>query len=135
MFEKLLIVTDMSPSSDAIIECVGNLKNYGTKKCTLLQCMSTQQTSSLAFSYSTSIIDQILEDKKGKLEAYGFDVETRIVSGFPKNIVNEIAVKEDYSMVVVGEVEHSRTGEFFFDKLSYDLTSSPPVPIVTNEDS
>jgi len=130
MFEKLLIVTDMSPSLDAIIECVGNLKNFGAKECTLLQCMNTQQISSLAFSYSTSIIDHILEEKKEKLQALGFKVQTRIISGFPKKVVNKIAVKEDYSMIIVGEVEHSRTGEFFFDKLSYDVIHTSEIPVL-----
>lgn len=132
MFEKLLIVSDMSPSSDAIIDCVGYFKNYGAKECMLLQCMNTQQTSSLAFSYSTSIIDHILEEKKEKLEALGFKVETRIETGFLKKIVNKIAVKEDFSVVVVGEVEHSQAGEIIFDRLTYDVihTSEKPVLII-----
>lgn len=132
MFEKLLIVSDMSPRSDAIIDCLGNLKDFGAKECMLLQCMNTQQTSAIAFSYSTSIIDHILEEKKEKLEALGFKVETRVETGFPKKIVNKIAVKKDYSVVVVGEVEHSQAGEIIFDRLTYDVihTSEKPVLIV-----
>lgn len=130
MFEKLLIVSDMSQSSDAIIDCVGNFRNYGAKECVLLQCMNTQQTSSLAFSYSTSIIDHILEEKKEKLEALGFKVETRIETGFPKKVVSKIAVKEDFSVVVVGEAEHSQAGEIIFDRLTYDVIHSSEKPVL-----
>lgn len=132
MFEKLLIVSDMSPSSDAIIRCLGNLKKYGAKECTLLQCISTQEISSLAFSYSTSIIEHVLEDKKKTLEELGFKVDTKIVSDFPKKVVNEIAVEGEYSVVVVGEVEHSRAGEMIFDRLTYGVihTSDKPVLII-----
>lgn len=130
MFEKLLIVSDMSPRSDAIIDCVGNLKNFGAKECMLLQCMNTQQTSSMAFSYSTSIIDHILEEKKEKLEALGFKVDTMIETGFPKKIVNKVAVKKDCSVVVVGEVEHSQAGEIMFDRLTYDVIHSSEKPVL-----
>jgi nucleotide-binding universal stress UspA family protein len=132
MFEKLLVVSDMSPSSDAIIKCIGNLKKYGTKECTLLQCISTQEISSLAFSYSTSIIEHILEEKKIQLEGIGFKVKTKIVSDFPKKVVNKIAMEGNYSVVVVGEVEHSRAGEILFDRLTYGVihTSEKPVLII-----
>ncbi|HKL42932.1 MAG TPA: universal stress protein [Clostridia bacterium] len=132
MFEKLLVVSDMSPSSDAIIRCLGNLKKYGAKECTLLQCISTQEISSLAFSYSTSIIEHILEDKKKTLEGLDFKVRTKIISDFPKKVVNKIAVTGDYSIVVVGEIEHSRAGEMLFDRLTYGVihTSEKPVLVI-----
>jgi nucleotide-binding universal stress UspA family protein len=132
MFEKLLVVSDMSPSSDAIVRCLGNLRKYGAKECTLLHCISTQEISSLAFSYSTSIIEHVLEDKKKTLEELGFKVDTKIVSDFPKKVVNEIAIEGEYSVVVVGEVEHSRAGEMIFDRLTYGVihTSEKPVLII-----
>ena len=132
MFEKLLVVSDMSPSSEAIIRCIGNLKKYGAKDCTLLQCISTQEISSLAFSYSTSIIEHLLEEKKVQLEGIGFRVQTKIVSDFPKKVVNKVAVEGDYSVIVVGEVEHSQVGEMLFDRLTYGVihTSEKPVLII-----
>jgi nucleotide-binding universal stress UspA family protein len=86
----------------------------------------------LAFTYSTSIIEHVLEDKKKTLEGFGFKVDTKMVSDFPKKVVNEIAIKGEYSVVVVGEVEHSRAGEMIFDRLTYGVihTSEKPVLII-----
>ena len=82
-----------------------NLKYYRVK-----ECVNTQVTSSFDFSYSTSIIECFLEGKKEKLEALGFKAKSKIKTGFLKRIVNKVAVKKDYSVVVVGEVQRYQLG-------------------------
>jgi hypothetical protein len=42
MFSRLIIATDLSPASFAVLNCLGGLKALGAKQCLLLQCLSLQ---------------------------------------------------------------------------------------------
>ena len=74
--------------------------------------------------------EKILQNQKKMLEKFGYDVETRILTGFLVNEVSRIAVEEDYSAVVVGAQKHSLTGDVFFSALAGDLIYTAQKPVM-----
>jgi nucleotide-binding universal stress UspA family protein len=136
MFKKLIIATDLSAASFALVKCLGGLRAYGAEECLLLQCLSIQETSSLALSYTINVLEGMLRDLKEILAEQGYIVETRIIPGIAKNEVNKIAINENYSLIVVGAQEHSLTSEIFFGGLAYDVIhyAQKPVLLIRMED-
>lgn len=136
MFKKLIIATDLSAASFALVKCLGGLRAYGAEECLLLQCLSIQETSSLALSYTVSVIEGMMQNLKEIMVQQGYIVETRIVPGVTKNEINRIAVSENYSLIVVGAQEQTLTSEIFFGGLAYDVIhyAQKPVLLIRLED-
>lgn len=130
MFERLIIATDLSKNSNALINCLGGLKAYGTKKCLLLQCLSLQEMASIGLSYKEDLLQQILQNQKEVIEKQGYIVETRTLSGVAKSEINRIAIEEDYSAIVVGAHKQSLTSEVFFSGLAYDVIHHTQKPVL-----
>ncbi|MDW7671518.1 MAG: universal stress protein [Bacillota bacterium] len=136
MFKRVVVVTDLSPAAYTLLNCLGGLNALGAEKCLLMQCMSFPQASSVALSYSTTLIDRCLHEQSTILENHGFQVETRIITGVAKNEINRTAEREKYSLIVAGAQVCSLTSELFFGGLVYDLIhhASKPVLIIRLEE-
>ncbi|MCK9197507.1 MAG: universal stress protein [Syntrophales bacterium] len=130
MFSRFIIATDLSLASSAVINCIGGLRAYGAKHCLLLQCLSIQEASSIAASYTTAQIECMLKDHKRILEQQGFSVETKVLPGFAKREINRIARKEGYSLIVIGSRGHSMVTEALLGGVAYDVVQQACKPIL-----
>jgi nucleotide-binding universal stress UspA family protein len=130
MFSRIIVATDLSPASFAIVNCLGGLKVYGAKQCLLLLCLNLQEAASTALSYSTAALEDILGQQRQILEKQGFDVETRILPGFAKQEINRVAAEEDYSLIVVGSQGHSMVGEGLLGGVAYEVIRSARKPVL-----
>lgn len=130
MFSRLIVATDLSPTSFAVVNCIGGLKNYGAKQCLLLLCLSIQETSSVALSYTTAFLNSTLNQQKEILEEQGFQVETRVVPGFAKRHINHIASEEDYSLIVVGSRGRSLVGDAILGGVASDVIHHARRPVL-----
>lgn len=85
MFRQVVIATDLSKESTAFINCLGALKNYGTKRCLLLQIRLPGESLGMVNPYKATVFaeyEKILRNQKKILEKQGYDVETRVLTGF-----------------------------------------------------
>jgi len=131
MFSRFIIATDLSLASFAVVNCISGLRVYGAKHCLLLQCLSIQEVASVAASYTTNEIDHILKQQKQILEQQGFTVETRVLPGFAKWMINRIAREEDYSLIVVGSHGHTMVvTEALFGGIAYDIIHQASNPLL-----
>lgn len=130
MFERLIIATDLSPASYAVVNCLGGLKAFGARHCLLLQCLSLQEMSSISFSYSTAPLERALAEQKKILAEQGFEVETRVVTGSASREINRIANAEGYTLVVVGSHGHSLVGEALLGGLANDIIHNAHKPVL-----
>lgn len=135
MFRRLIIATDLSAASNALIHSLGGLRGFGAEECLLLQCLSSQETDPVALPFATAVLENNLQGQKETLERQGLKVETRILTGVEKDEINRIAVEEDYSIIVVGALKHTLTSDLLFSGLAYDLIhhANKPVLIVRLE--
>lgn len=131
MFKNIIVATDLSPASYAVVNCLAGLKAYGAKHCLLLQCLSFQEAGSTALSYTTASLEGMLTEQKRILEAQGFEVEARTVPGFAKQEINRVAAEEGYSLIVVGSQGQSLVGGAFLDGVAGVMHSArKPVLLV-----
>ena len=120
MISKFIITTDLSPTSYAIVNCLGSLKGFGASECLLLQCLNQQEMASLALSYTSAPVENMLNEQRQILEKHGFTVTTRIVSSNLKQEVNHIAEKENYSLIVLG-YSRSTVRDTFLGSIAYNV--------------
>jgi nucleotide-binding universal stress UspA family protein len=133
MFNRLIIATDLSKDSSALINCLGALKVYGAEKILLLQSRTAVEILGMDNTYKAAVIagyEEFLQKQKKTLEKEGYDVETRILSGSSPNEINRIAADEDYSAVVAGAERHSSSDEVYFSDLANDLIHSAKKPVM-----
>lgn len=130
MFNRFIVATDLSSASFALVCCLGGLKDYGAKQCLLLQCLSVQEAASTAYSYTTEHLERPFGEQNAILEKLGFAVETRIVMGSAKREINRIAVKEDYSLVVVGSQGQSLVGEALLGGVASAVINTARKPVL-----
>ena len=130
MFSRFIIATDLSLASSVVINCIGGLRAYGAKHCLLLQCLSIQEASSIAASYTTAQIECMLKDHKQVLEQQGFSVETKVLPGFAKREVNRIAREEGYGLIVIGSYGHSMVSEMLLGGVAFDVIHHACKPLL-----
>ncbi len=130
MFKKIIIVTDLSPAADSLIECLGGLKSFGTEEVLILQYVSMQQSASIALTYTTTALEEGLLEQKKTVEEQGFKVKARSLTDPVIRELNKIAEEQDYSLIVVGAQKHSVMGEMFFGGLAYDVIHHSRRPVL-----
>lgn len=102
MFTKILIATDLSAASMAIVEKARWLTPLGTREILLLQCIEPLEALSVAYSETDAKVKALLDTQKEMLEAYGFKATTEVVYGSIDREVNRIASERGYSLIVIG---------------------------------
>jgi nucleotide-binding universal stress UspA family protein len=130
MFSRLIIATDLSPASFAVVNCIGGLKAYGARQCLLLQCLNLMDAASTALSYTTAFLESTIRQQKEVLEKQGYEVETRVVPGFAKTEINRIATEEKYSLIVVGSRGHSMMSEAMLGGVAYAVIHNARKPVL-----
>lgn len=130
MFSRIIVATDLSPASFAVVGCVKGLKAFGAKECMLLQCINVQQAASTALSYTTEYLETNLTKQKRMLEEEGFAVKAHVAFGSPKTEVNRIAQKEGYSLVVVGSHGYSMLGEILLGGVAEAVIHHAAIPVL-----
>ena len=130
MFKKVLIATDLSPASDALIEQLEGLRAYGATECLLVQFLNMQTSVSMALTYSSDVMENSLQSQEEVLRNQGFTVESKTVAGLPKKEICRLASEEGCSVIVVGARKESLVREQFFGGLAHDLIHHCRTPIL-----
>lgn len=130
MYKRMIVATDVSAASDAVVGCLSTLKTFGTKECLLLQCMGFSQAASASLAYDTETMKEMLGQQKKTLENQGFTVEARVVVGTPRHEVVRIAKEENYQLIVVGTQGRSLAGEKMLGGVAYGVINKSATPVL-----
>jgi nucleotide-binding universal stress UspA family protein len=130
MFKRIIVATDLSPASYAVVSCLSGLQAYGAQHCLLLQCLSFGDAASTAYSYHTESLEGMINEQKEILEKQGFTVEARTVVGAPKQEIVRISAKEDYALIVVGAQGQSLAEEKLLGGVAYGVINKTVKPVL-----
>jgi nucleotide-binding universal stress UspA family protein len=130
MFSRILIASELSPISCDMIKYLKGLRKLGAKECLLVQCINPHQIEAKISSFFNSVMEGILENQKEILIEQGYNVHTRIVTGFTKTVINRIAVEEDFSVIVAGAAEHTIMGEIILGGAAHEVIHNAEKPVL-----
>jgi nucleotide-binding universal stress UspA family protein len=135
MFDKIIVISEVSNASTEMVKCVKSLRTLGAKECLLIQCFNPHDVDAGVSSYLTSIFNENLKNQSAMLAEQGFVVKTQIISGNIKNEINRIAQENQYSLIVVGAEKHSIVGSLLLGGIAYDILYGSVKPILLVKDS
>jgi len=101
MFRKMMVCTDLSPASDALIQCVEELKTIGMEEVILTHVIYVANTPGLEEMLAKEA-RPALERQKKTLEGQGVRVVVEMPFGLPAYSLNETAEKHDVSAILIG---------------------------------
>ncbi len=101
MFRKMLVCTDLSPASDALIQCVGDLKALGMEEAVLTHVIYVANTPGLEEMLAEEA-RPVLDRQKKILEAQGIRVTVEMPFGLPAHTLDETSEKHDVSAILIG---------------------------------
>ncbi len=114
MEPKILVPVDDSPTAHATIDAVIALKNRFPKKITLLYVINKEQLAyRMIPDFQVEMVKEnaqkagrILLDKYlSKLTEEGFEPETILKTGSPREVIADIANEDDFNLLVIGRHE------------------------------
>ena len=100
MFRKMLVCTDLTPASDALIHCVEVLKGVGTVEIILSHVI--QPTGAPGEEMLAEDARQALERQKNALEEQGMKVTVELPFGQPAVTLDETAERHEVCAVLIG---------------------------------
>ena len=101
MFKKMLVCTDLSSASDALIQCVEELRSIGLEEIVLTHVIYVANTPGLEEMLAEEA-GNVLERQKKLLEDQGIRVLLEMPFGLPAHTLNETAEKHDVSAILIG---------------------------------
>lgn len=135
VFSKIIVSSDISQTAFDMIHCLRDLRKFGVETCLLVQCLNPHEKNK---TFVKSVMEKNLQEQKKKMIEFGYDVETRVVTGFVKHEINHIAENEDYSIIVTEAVDHSMIGEAILGYPANELIHHAKRPLLllrVSEDS
>lgn len=135
MFDKIIVVSEVSNASAEMVKCIKSLRSLGAEECLIIQCFNPQDVDTGVSSSLMSIFNENLKSQSAILIEQGFTVKTRIIAGNIKNEINRIAQEEQYSLIVVGAEKHSIVGSLFLGGVAYDILNGATKPILLIKES
>lgn len=132
MFNKMIMISEISTAFPEMVKCIGSMKALGTKECLLVQAFNPKDVDEGVSTYLNlnSMFDDNLKKQSDILKLQGFDVSTRIVSGNQKNAINRIAVAEGCDLIVISTAKRSMVGEIFLDGVAHNVITHSTIPVL-----
>ena len=129
MFSKVLIATDTSLSSLAVIGCARSLRSLGARECVLAQCFLIREH--VAFpDQIKAYMESALDQQKRLLENQGLRTAVVVEAGFPGTTIPRIAAEHNCSLIAVGSHGHNLPGEIFLGGTATHILHHATKPVL-----
>lgn len=101
MFSHVLITSDLSAASDAVMYCLPALKRLGATECTLFHALGVRHIDSLG-TLLRDAVQPVLLRQKEILDQSGLTIHLEIAKGIPSEELNDYASRNAISLIVMG---------------------------------
>ncbi len=129
MFRKIIVATDLSKTSDAVIDCLVGLRTVGAEQAVLVHALGLRHLEDMA-PYLASLAEPRLAEQKAALERQGFTTTVKVAPRVPMLEVNRIAVDEEASLIVVGSHGASCTAEVLLGGAALAILHHATLPVL-----
>ncbi len=141
MFEKVLLPTDFSDVAEKALACVKQLKDAGTKEVVVLHVIKKDSINVIAQYSSIRNFREVENEVEGgarkkiariekELKEIGFQVKTRIETGFPVNEILRAESEENVSVIVMGSHGISNIKEILLGSVSETVIRKAQKPLL-----
>ncbi len=129
MFAKVLIATDSSPSSLAVVGCAKSLHLLGTRECVLAQSFLIREHVAFPDQIKAHI-KSTLDRQKVILERQGLRTTIVMDTGLPGTVIPRIATEQNCSLIVIGSHGHTLASEVFLGGTATEILHQATKPVL-----
>jgi nucleotide-binding universal stress UspA family protein len=129
LFSKVLVATDSSSASLAVIECAKGLQRLGTRQCVLAQSFLSQEH--VPFPDETKAhITAALKRQQELLEKQGLQTTILVALGFPGTVIPRMATEQNCALIMVGSHGQSLASEMLLGSTATEIIHHATKPIL-----
>ncbi len=129
MLKKALVATDLSATSNNLIECITPFKNFGTEEIVLLHVIDLKYALNVPEN-AIKEAKMILEKQAERLVQSGFTVNIDLRTGTPWKEIIESANTHKVSLVLIGSHGRSIAGEIILGSVTAELIEQANMPVL-----
>lgn len=131
MYERILIVSEMSTNHDQVVHSLGSLKRLGTQVVYLYQYINPMEANETISTYILDAYRASLNRQKQLLLDEGFTVEVIERGGLLRtDELFDLAREKDCSLVVTSSPKHTRLGNLLFGGMTSMIMHHATLPLM-----
>ena len=131
MYEKILVVSEMSANHELVLQALGSLKKLGTKLVYLYQYINPLEANETISTFILDTYKANLVRQKQFLADEGFAVETIERAGLLRTAeLFDIAREKGCSLVVTGSPKHTYLGNLLFGGMTSMIMHNATLPLL-----
>lgn len=96
----MLIATDLSRSSDAVVQCANGYKRLGVEQAVLCHALGLRHLEALKYTLIPKVEPRLAKQKR-ILEDQGLETTVEIPPDIPSEEINRVAEEKDVSLIVI----------------------------------
>ncbi len=128
MFDKIMLATDFSPCAEQMWGSLEEFRKLGTKEVILMHAVPLTPPARFVDK-----AQEMLEDRKQEVEGMGFSAKIMVQVGQAPQEINDVAVKEQVDLVLVGAKGENRIRDMFLGNTVRDLIRTAKKPILVEK--
>lgn len=129
MFTTVLVATDLSPASDAVVSCLHGLKPLGSRKAILFHALGIRHLEVMQYELAR-LAEPRLQAQKAMLEQQGFETAILIKPGSVSTEINQVAKEQQASLIAVGSHGATLAREVLLGSTTLELLHHATVPVL-----
>ncbi len=129
MFKNVLIATDSSPATDAVVACAGELHRLGSTHALLAQCFMIPEHVAFPAEIEAHIKTS-LEPFQSALRQKGFSTKIKIEPGLPSLEIPRMAEKEACSLIAIGSHGQNFSSEILLGGTASEIMHRTTLPLL-----
>lgn len=129
MFEQILVATDLSETSDQVINNLAALRALGAREATLLYCLRMHSPEMLTDD-ALAFIRPKLDRQAGLARGVGFEVKVETAAGPPRREVHRVADERDAALIIIASHGHSLAFQGFFGSTACAILHAARRPVL-----
>ncbi len=128
MFNKIMLATDFSPCAEQMWGSLEEFHKLGTKEVILMHAVPLTPPARFVDK-----AQEMLEGRKQEVEGMGFSAKIMVQVGQAPQEINDVAVKEQVDLVLVGAKGENRIRDMFLGNTVRDLIRTAKKPILVEK--
>lgn len=129
MFTSVLVATDLSPASDAVVSCLHGLKPLGARKAILFHALGIRHLDVMRYELAR-LAEPRLQAQKTALEQQGFETTILIKPGSVSAEIDQVVQEQEVSLIAVGSHGATMAREVLLGSTALELLHRAMVPVL-----
>lgn len=129
MFTTVVVATDLSAASDAVVGCLHGLRPLGTRQAILFHALGIRHLEVMQYELAR-LAEPRLQAQKAMLEQQGFETTIIVAPGPVWLEIDRVVKEQNASLIAVGSHGASMAREVLLGSTALELLHHTTVPVL-----